>query len=312
MNTKVIGISIATFIGITVLATALMPILDDATTTTDTFKNDGYLARMLSIDEDTDGYTFEWDHANPTVATINGKTVDLFVGSLVSSADTFLARFGQDPTGYFIQWVPSNGLATVSYSAGTGTADLKIEISEGTTTITRTPAGSGVGDQTVNTVTISKGFAISPDGNYVMKSPDKKAYLNSDSQIYAMGLTTIAGVYNNGFYIDGTIESVTVEQYNPNPATYTISNVAINYTEDSDHNDLYLFDSVTFTATQIADSSVTANCTYNYLVVPYEVSAERTVHFTDGQNAILGAIPIMIIVAILLGVVALVIRSRME
>lgn len=304
METKhIIAIAIAIAVGAITLSTVLVPAISMGTDTEDTFTNDGYLARMTFIDETTDGYSFAWDHTNPTVASVNGESVNLFNGSLISGADTFLARFGQDSTGYYIQWVPSSGLATVSYSAGTGTADLTIEISDGTATITRTPAGSGVGNETVNTIAISEGYAISSDGDYIMKSPNQKAYLNSDSRIYGMGLTTIDNVYYNGFYLDGTIENMTVEQFNPNPATYTISNVAVNYDTVSGYEDLYTLDSVTFTATQIANSSIVKDCTYNYIVVPYEVTAELSVHASAPVIQIFNMLPIFVALGLIVAVI---------
>lgn len=305
---KLIAGIVAAAIAVIVLAGVLMPALSNATTTEDKFTNDGGFYFMEKITDETD-YRFIWDHTKPTIATVNGEEVTLEKGTtVISNGGTFLIRYGQDGTGYYLQSVPGSTLNVIAYSAGTNAADLDITVSSGTISVKKTL----VSDSSVTTVTSTcdNGFGVAASGNYVLKKPTQTAYMNGDSEIYAMGLTTIGGVWSNGFYLHGNIDDgVTVQLYTANEGDYTITDEVIVYDEISNYIDLYGFDAVTFTATIIANSA-SADCTYSYVIVPYEVTAERSVHLTDAMNVILNVIPLLVIVAVLLGVVAVFILRR--
>ena len=60
MDMKIVGITVAILVSITVLAGVLMPVLDDATATTDTFTNEGYFYMQKISAEDTETYTFDY------------------------------------------------------------------------------------------------------------------------------------------------------------------------------------------------------------------------------------------------------------
>ena len=75
MDNKLVVISIAAVIGIIVLGSVLMPILDDATATTDTFTNEGYFY-LEKYDESTD-ITLEWTYSAPTTMTVNDQDIEL-------------------------------------------------------------------------------------------------------------------------------------------------------------------------------------------------------------------------------------------
>ena len=298
MNTKLIGISIAAVIGIIVLGSVLMPILDDATVTQDTLDNTKDALGMIDkIDATTDTYKLEFTHGSSTVTINETDTVDLFAGTVVCQSDRFIVRYLSN--GFLQLYTSSGSWANVGDA---NSVDTLIEIASGTATIT--PSTSGT-PGTVRTVTdLTECYVLAKTGNYVMKAPTQDAYVLEDSQIIAMGLTN-----NVGISIKGTVESVTISNFYPANQSHTFSNVIIDATEDGDHVDTYTINKITFDGEY---DGTTTSYTYNYFIVPAEITAEKTVHFTDGQNAILGAIPIMIIVAILLGVVALVVRSRLE
>lgn len=300
---KIIGIVVA----VIVVAVALIPITEEATATTTTFDNrEGALFEVEKITADST-YAFEWVYTDPTHATVNGNTVSLKNATVICSTNSFLIRYGQDTTnGHYLQSV-GGGLS--AYGSETNKTTLTITANAGT--ITAVVANEG-GSTSTKTIDFIEGYGIVANGNYVMKSSTQTVNMLSDSPIVAMGLTNLDGVWFNMFQITGTIEDVDIIQVNPSPATYTISNVAVNSTAVVEYNDLSTLTSITFTATQIEDTSKVYNCTYNYFIVPAEVTAEKTIHADAMTNSIISIIPIFVVLAILMGIVGLMYFNRNE
>lgn len=314
MNNKIVAISIAAVIGIIVLGSVLMPIMNDATATTDTFTNEGYY-HMTSVDSDDSDVTIVWALENKNIITIDGETIDMSTLGLTSGLSYDVAfsltgpimRYVNGTSNQYIQLMVGNG----NGGGSSTTKSVTLVLSEGTGTFTLVND-----DNTTSTKTFSYDTVYYIDttasSNLVMKKADKSAYLNADSEIIACGVTAANNYALNVFTITGSIEedfTITNALYEYGKSALTISNENVDYSEVNDHKDLYALNKITFTATGDVNST---DCTYSYFLVPNEVSAERSVHFTAGQNAIFAAIPVMIILAVLLGVVALVIRSRMD
>lgn len=309
MNTKIIGISIAAFIGIVVLGSVLMPILDDATATTDTFTNDGYF-HMNKYGSSDDSVTLVWDHTTPRAVSVNGTTynlatpvnqwIDLVVG------DDWYIRYAYGGSVSFIGFDGADQTNQVLASVQNG-SDMTAVFTGGTVTVTVTTTGA---DPLVKTTDYIEYYVISGDsGSYVMKKSNESVYMSKETPIYGIGssdafsglaMTKLTGSIEDG--VTATVLKSTSGEVTAGPTT-------VNTTEVSDYTGFYQLSTITF---DFIKGEETSAATYSYFIVPSEVAGERAVHFTDGQNAILGAIPIMIIVAILLGVVALVVRSRME
>ena len=302
MNTKVIAISIAAFIGIIVLGSVLMPILDDATAKTDTFKNEGYF--YMDVVKDDETHTLSWDYTNPGIITVDGSDVALPDGignwTICGSKD-FMVRYLSQSSNKAINVYALNNQGI--HAQVSNSTSMTLEVSADSVTATNTAS-------TPETLTISDLetiYCIVPEsGSYVMKYSDKPAYLVDESVI---GICrTVADGVSVSYSIFGTIgDGFEINQFYGSTATF--GDITVNDTEVSGYNGLYKLDNFQFNITSGTNST---DATVSYFIVPAEVTAERAVHFTDGQNAILAAIPIMIIVAILLGVVALVIRSRTE
>lgn len=291
---------ISVVVAVVLFATMLVPIIGEATTTERTFDNrTDALWQVDALDSDS-VYTFEWDHTTPTIATVNGETVNLANGTLICATDSFLIRYGLDGTGYYLQSVPGSTFNLIVYSAGTNQGDVTIEISSGTITATIVK-----GTTTTSTATFNEGWGIVADGAYVMKAPTQKAYVLDDSTVFALGLTTINGVWQNMFEIQGTVENVDVTQVYPDPATYTISDVVIHSVELNTYVELNQIESITFVATNIEDDSIVYNATYNYFIVPATVTAELSQHLNDTEGALVGIIPLLVIVGLVIGVVAI-------
>ena len=304
MDMKIVGVVVAAFVSITVLAAVLMPILDDATDTEDTFTNDG-LYHMTKYGTDTE-IEMIWSYEKPNVITVND--VDIPIDSMnihrtVLFGDSGGARVLANNSGCQILFstgtsaasVSDEGVLTVTCSSGTMTAVIE--------KTGQSPATTNVGSYTDL-------YCISTDGPYVMKSPNKNVYIKGDSEVHGFGVTNVTGAGNLVLDVVGTIDDgVTVTSISNAGASTTFSTPTITATPDSNYKDLYSLEKITFVATASGNDT---NVTYSYFLVPYEVTAEKAEHLTTGQIELLDVIPILVIVAILLGVIALVIRSRLD
>lgn len=304
MNNKLILTVLTLVVGIILAGSVLMPVLNSATATEKTFDNrDGALFQVEKFDETTE-YSFEWVYTDPTHATVNNETVTLSAATVICATDTFLIRYGQSSSeGYYIQSVGALGV----HGNETNKATLTISVSGGSLTATMANEGA---TPTTKTISVTEGYGIVANGSYVMKASNQTAYVLADSPIMAMGLTTLDGVWFNMFQITGNVEGVEVTQINPTPATYTISNVEVNAESSASYIDLYELQSITFDATLISDTTKVHACTYNYFIVPAEVTAELSEHLTPGLIALMGAIPVLVIVALLVVAVGAVARRN--
>lgn len=305
MDNKLIMISIAAVIGIIVLGSVLMPILDDATDTHDTFTNTG-LYHMEKIDESRD-FVLKWEYASPNQVTLDGETIALSQGGYpltILFTEDIMLRVTYGASCDALGATDDLGATTLVGGSVAGSVDLTVTASSGTLTLT-----NGTDTKTYDT---SAGMIISSDGPYVMKNYNTTAYMDGDTEFYVAGYTYRAlGVAYTNFVgiFSGTINGG-IDPISYVPSTYTISDPTFTYTAESDkYTDFYDFSGFSIGLT---DGTNSGTVTYTQLIVPVEVDAELSQHLTPGQNELLGVIPVMIIVAVLLGVVALVLRSRMD
>ena len=204
-------------------------------------------------------------------------------------------------TNYNVQSI--GGGQTAGYygqASVTGNTDLSLTISGGKITNTSTNREFTI---TGNT------YVVSDEGNYLMKASDNAAYLLSDSNTLATGMTIISGVWVvMGWDSDEGIDIEPIVYY---PAdSYTVSNLNVDSEIVSGYDDLAKLTKLTYTVTKNDDPTVTQNVTYSYFIVPAEVTAEKSVHLTDNENAILLVIPALVIIAIIIGVLAVAMRGR--
>lgn len=280
-NKLVAGI-VAAAIAVIVLAGVLMPALNNATSTQDTYINVGWYYMTDTTDEHT--YVFDG-----TKWTVDGEELQNVTASRnIIATDTFLIRGSGQLRGDYSATMASCNL-TVSSGAVTGTYY------------------SGSTEYTANWPFTTFYGASTSEADYIMSNATYSpvAYLNGDSIIFAHGITKLSDNNYYDFLITGDVDNgVTVEC---GVSTVTISDISVNAAPNSSHLDLYEFQSVTFTATLNGNDTAVS---YNTLVVPSEVTAEKAQHLSDPMNAILNVIPIIIIVAVLLGVVAIFIIRR--
>lgn len=294
MENRTIGIIVSIMVGVIMIGGVLVPVLNDAAADSTTFNNrTDSMFEMVEINENSN-YVFEWKYTDPTHAIVNGETISLVGGTVLCSAGEFLIRYGVDGNGQYIQGVGTPGVIFVNTSSSPN--DLTITFSDGVMTAV-------YGENTV-TGTVTDGFAIAKSGDWVMKSPDQIAYLHGDSRIVAMGLT-IMDVWNRGFYIDGTVNSVNVTCFNSED--FTISDVVVNSSVNEKYTDLYELDKISFTASNGTD---TWDATYNFFIVPAEITAEKVAGSPLGEySGLVFTIPVIVIVSLLVAAVAIIGRK---
>ena len=312
MNTKIVGISIAAVIGIIVLGSVLMPILDDATAVNEKFTNEGYY--NMDLVEDNSSTVIRWEKASPSIFTIDGESFDMSAFTSLNrsytiiGSDTLVCRYYPQTTRTLVQ-VYTNTNDYYAYSTQDTMTYVELSISNGTLTIT-----SDKSDYSSGTVSIgTECFVINPTGEYaVMKKATDPAYVLGDSPIRFIGVTGSSSANTFGTYGTGSIDDgmdLSVLYLGSSYTSVTFSDPTPTMTPVDGFKSLYSLDKYDFTAT--VDGS-DQGVTYSYFIVPSEVTAEKAQHLSDNQNQLLAVIPLLIIVAILLGVVALVVRSRME
>lgn len=286
---------------------ALLPVWADTTASEDTFKNTG--AFFVEIDP-TDTYTVEYDKSIELgIVYINGKALNVpfSTGYTIVAIDNAILRL-------------QSGDNTIQYKGNgvyiTGIAKLDITVSNGSITGTFENATSGP-SATWPATTYTKAFIASPEEeDYIMSTYTEPVKMNGNSPIVAFGQTSI---HSSGadvlslVNITGDIENgVTVSILNSttgeeNPGA-TVSDITINATTVNGYEDLYDLTSITFNVAY--DGAITA-VTYSAYVVPYEVTAERTVHMSGALATLVNIIPLLIAFGLIIGIAGVVIYKRM-
>ena len=280
----VVGLAVC----VIVAATVLMPILSDATKTTDTFKNEGYFI-VEEFTGDNIEYSAKWDHTKPNQITVNDNDISL---QNVGNTQVSLILDGN----FFLRYFPATSAVSLYYGSQ---AIVSANVNDGTDMIVSYSDGNITFENTASTpatrvIPVETFYSISITGEYTMKKADKSAYMNSDSLVYGCGRSG-SGDTIVGSLVYGTLDDVSVNIWR---GDYTAEDITVNKTAVADHLDLYMFNSVSFTAVP-TDEGSNQTITYSYVVVPAEVTAERSQHLDSGSIAIINAIPIIIIVAMI-------------
>lgn len=312
MNTGQMATILVSVLVCGVLIAGMLPIFGNVSASEDTFTNDEYFITMDKIDASSE-HIIEWTKDTSTKITVDG--VDVFPNwssiTIVAEEDNLIRCSKSATPGsneYYLNFVGADrpvGAGSISDKSVT------ILISEGVITFT----GVTSADATYSfTSTFSTGYVINPndDGEYqyVMKTPDAKAYVLGDSEIYGIGYSVVGGAWQNIFVISGTIDDgldVTLVSTTLEDAP-TVDNIETYSTEINGYNDLYQFEKVTFDAEY---NDATTTLTYSYVIVPSEVSAERTVHMTDVMSTIIQLVPLLAVVGLVLATIGYVLYKRL-
>lgn len=307
---NMVGMILSVTVSIICIGAVMMPILTDAATVEDTFVNDG-LYRMSQYDTDAE-ITAVWDYTDPYALTVNDDRIELpeqsgsvYLMTIVGATETLL-RYGYVSGGYVgVQLFDSSSNSVMLATTTNIAKNMDIAISGGTATFTVE------GSTSVSVSYSDYIFMADSDGDYVMKYSTDNVYMNGDSQFYGYGRSTVntaastvsatcisvAGTIDDGFTVEGMY------------LTLSSTNNAIISSEVDNYLDLYSFQGVTFTA--VYDNSGTeyeTELSYTQIIVPYEVTAERSVHLNSGEIAIITVIPVLMILAVLVSAAYMVIR----
>lgn len=277
----------------------LVPVIQDSSASEDTFTNDGYY-RMSKITSDDEGsWVYSWTSEKPKIVVVNDVEYNIDPSgsyTIIGAGDGWVSRLVNTSSYSYIQNMYSDGLG----SGGNGMKSMDCTITGGTASFSIVLA-----DDTTSTksMTYTYAYVLDKDGPMIMKDSTIPAYMNEDSDIFAIGVTASAGFPLNVFMITGNIEDgVTVDNtiHKSGGQDFVASNVVIHESEKTDHIDLYSLDKITFTAT---DGTDTINATYSYFLVPYEVTAERSVHVSTVEASLLNIIPLLVVIGIVMGAV---------
>ena len=298
---ELIGLVVVGLVGCIMVA-GFIPVLNETVDPDTTFTNDGYfhLNKINATDNAT--YTISWDADDSDILTVNGVDISVsstnggsFLQYSIFASETDMIRVGTtDGTGVTLAWVQIRG-GQIAYA--TTSTLFNATIANGTLTAT-------FGENDTRTATYTTAYIIDETGtgSYVMKKSNESAYMLADSIIYSVGFTHPA-VYR----VEGTIENVTVTNLQSGDTEVTISNEQIHKSVVSGYNGLYAFDNVTFDATI---SGVTTTNTYSYVIVPYEVTAEKTIHADSATASMIALLPLILIMGIVLMFVGAILVRR--
>ena len=293
MDVKAIPALIVGVMVAVVMVGAVLPVFADTTQAYDTFTNEG----MWRMAPNTNGDVYTYDNTDKTWS-LNGTVVN---DSGVANVSVILL---DDLT------IRSNGWVRGAQITGNSVTTVVTNANDQTVITGNGLSGNG-------TYTI-QGYGVNPNGDYLMTSYDKPAYMNGDSSIYATGVTAIGATFDAIFHITGNIDDgVSIVASKVRNVAYTISDesiddVVIHYTPVNGYNDLYILSGITFnyscTATPTGDGdpvTITKQAvSYSSYVVPYEITAERSVHTEGPLTVLINVLPLMAVAGLLLSGVA--------
>ena len=312
MNVRnIIMISITVAIGAVILAGVLVPAVAQGVKTEETFSNvtDKSIPFMKITDDDT--YTMTWTESKPYVLTVNGEDITIWTPG---DGNKNISIFEIPEVGIIRYNMGNNGTVqnTIYQIVGpsvtiTPKANLTVTATNGTISIQS-------GTNTAYTTTADVVYGVG-DGDFVLKQPTQNAYMTTDSEYFGMGVTEVSA-WNDGFQIEGTIEGTiedgpTVSLFAHAVDNVTVSNETAVYDTVSGYTDLYTLSKITFTATTTAEDPTSVNATYNYFLVPAEVTAELSIHADGPTRTILSMIPIFVALGLIVAIASVVyVRNR--
>lgn len=281
-NLKTIPIMIVTLvIGFIMVTAAVMPLAADYSEAK-TFTNEGYYNIAYTESEEL---TVQWDPAAPGTLVINSESYTvpsgLPSGVSIVCADDWIIRYTANSVILFSsdyrEATTSNGdKFQLTASGGTATVEF---IGDSTTTYTKSYTFI---------------YHISTTGDYVMKKSNDPVYLNGNSTVYAMGSSNAFSTTGIGVKIEGSIDSEFTGSIFRRQ-NVSVDTITPDYSEVRGYNDLYTllkFNVILKDTTNDATASVT----YDYFIVPAEVSANPD--NPDTFKNLVRIIPLISIVAL--------------
>ena len=303
MNMKIPIIAITAFVVVVVIGSVLIPVLDDAKDDEKTVFNNNYnrYSRLLDSDIDSFSMTITWNVTTTTAyVTVGDESYNYAMSSsrvpLICTEEGMLNA----------NKVNSRGVLTYSGSASSiniTDSPITIEVASGTVTLTD-------GASTPNVYTWDVGswlFYPDNDGNYTAMNTtsdkDTEIYLNSIDDLY---FATVINTDSLGF-VSG--HGATCKFFNqtdtPTYAMNLVSSQLAGYTD--------------VITTTIGSYTVSEDAGTNTDGTPFNPFITMVPRAVDGHTsqdnsiiAIYEVIPALVIIALVVGVIALVFRSKMD
>lgn len=294
MEMKIVGITVAILVSITVLAGVLMPILTDYGSDTFTYTNTG--TPYAAFDGETHTIVVSYDGSTTTITT-DGESCQLPDFSLYGNATII---YGSDAIIRLNNAGAIRGFSDAFYGINaTSGKDVTLELSSTAVTMTD-------GTDT-RVVPITPLAYIASEGEYRLS-------LNpcvTDDTVIIGGTSELTG----GKYIStvavGPVDDLSITNPFCNLGTgVTITSIEATVNATDVSGSLKKIDNITFNVVLSDDTE--QNAVFSYFLAPEKVTYDNPNYLGDNVSSLLLVIPMLVIVAILIGVVALVIRSRLD
>lgn len=282
---KFVGLLVFGLVGILVV-TAFLPMIQETTRSTDTFTNEG-LWRMKEIENGD-----EWSFTSSPFGWECNDVAQTGISSLGWNGmcgDTWLIRANGQARG------PEISGNAVTLTAVADEINITFE---------------GVSGTLVYPIS---GYGIDDTGDYLLSSFTTPTYVLDDSTIYATGISAV-GEIGVVIHIEGTIKDGFTFNVMDNRNTSNISNVEvsdINVISEKVTGYTNLYKLTSISATISVDNTVegvttpqTGTVTYSSYVVPYEVTAELSVHPDSALATIINLLPLIAVIGLFMFLVA--------
>lgn len=293
MNMKpIVAVAIALTVGIVTFSGVLIPAIESGVDTKDTFTNEGRYYVTTEIEDDVT-ITMNYDIEN----NVRQWYIDdvLLEYNRISNVPEYVSTPTVVGTDNYV--VRTDG-RTRGISTNTGSSDYTVTVTNESIT-----SGNSVGNAPLFVASTSK-------TDYIMRySPATTNYILGSSEIIGCGYTGNITIGNDSMvdvvisFTGSVKDGVEITTYNPT-YTFSVSNVKINADKVAGYVDLYKFNSVTFDVTyNDGTTDYVTPCTYSIVVLPAEVTAEKSIHADASTILLFQTIPVFIVLGMIVAVV---------
>ena len=279
---KFIGLLVFFLVGALVLV-AFVPVIQETTSATNTITNDG----VYNMTDDDSDYTLVYNGTSGTIdangTVIQRDSIPAGAWTLISTPEYMIRLQNYSAQSYNL-WI--FGITGFNRVLGNVETDgVTIHVSSGSITLAT---------ETWNYTGEFRG--IDPNGSFVMTDGQPFTVHKTDSIIVGNGTTPVS-VWYDLFYMIGTAEDMEVTSN----GTITISDIQVNRTPLTQYVDGVSVESITFSAT---DGTNSTNATYNRVIVPEEVTLEKSIHPDTTLATVINLLPLIAGVGLLMFLVA--------
>lgn len=294
---KLVGLFIGLAVGVLMVGSVLMPIINDASDDQRTVFNNEVSTKYSLLYDDVDSInaTIVWDAFNDSEidVTLNGESYTYALGAnnnALIMSDKLLVRADNNASAIRVYIAGETSVGTqVAY-----TAPITITLSNGTITLT----DSAIEPVSVSVTPTEWVFIPNVNGNYeFVRNVDGSAYINDPSQIY---FSTIIDTDSKGFVWGNGKECTFYD-------TDTSYDMDVALTKVDGYTDLY---SVNLNSVFIDESAGTNadGSQFNPYLYMIPVSVDAHTELNNSVLSMLAAIPVMFVISLLVISVTVILR----